>query len=332
MRLNRSTHVSALRQPLVFLALVLSPAVVVAAPRVVVTTEARPGTLARQLVLELKARGFEATLAAAPMTASPSALFELASKEHASAVIHLDSSLGGLSVWVVDELTSKLVVRALQPEEDDGALALQAVEVLRASFLELTVAPAKKGAVVDREVTAFTAPPEPSTQLAVAATGGGQLSPGGVPLAVTAAVRLELRHTWVVAGLLGAWQLTPGSLRLDERRATQGSWAASAFAGVRWGQASGLSVDAGLSAGALSFWVDGVSAPMVTSRRQALLSVTVGAYAALRVRLASRLWARADLAVDVLLNRPQVFFEKTQVAAFGWPLARLGLGLEVAVF
>lgn len=98
--------------------------------------------LASRICWELQTLGFEArSTADAPPGETPQELSEFATVHDADALIQVHLSDASLDVWVADEITGKVVFRsedvATGDEPTDAVLALTAVELLRASLLEI---------------------------------------------------------------------------------------------------------------------------------------------------------------------------------------------------
>lgn len=174
-----------------------------AAPRVAIVL--RPSAAADatgfevQLGSELRAAGFEVVMVSAVAT-TPQELEALAEKSQSVAAISIEQPPGGVtaSVWVTERMTGKTLLRSVRPEkispEAPSIVALRAVELLRASLLELNENHPPRGSMpVPASVRAWIAP-EPKSRpvspdsrpllwgVAMGATLLG--APGGVPASV----------------------------------------------------------------------------------------------------------------------------------------------------
>ncbi len=123
--------------------------------------------VARRICRELGALGLEAQTveAVADYTAHHS-LEELARSNGALAVIKIEMGSGALEVWVADLVTGKEVYRSVEvvagSEPAASVLAVEAVELLRASLMELHSARPPKGEVEPTPaITEFSEPPAP---------------------------------------------------------------------------------------------------------------------------------------------------------------------------
>jgi hypothetical protein len=111
---------------------------------------------------ELTSAGFEASIvdsAAGTAASSRAGLERLAAERGADAVVAIvgDVSPDSVEVWVIDKVTGKSVVRRMpfQPAaaQSSKTLAIRAMELLRASFLEIDLA------AVNRQNEPVAAPP-----------------------------------------------------------------------------------------------------------------------------------------------------------------------------
>jgi hypothetical protein len=119
---------------------------------------------------ELRAAGFDVTIVArAPDEAAPVAI-ERASESHAPAAIIgvFGGSLAGMELWVADRITGRSVVRHLNASGESGTrvseiLAIRAAEQLRASLIDLDLAPKPAHGAADAEPGAKPAEVGPGT-------------------------------------------------------------------------------------------------------------------------------------------------------------------------
>jgi hypothetical protein len=155
---------------------------------------------------ELVSVGFDVQIAATPAGVDPRASLEqTASSSNVDAVVALlgDATPGSVEVWVIDRVTGKSVVRRIpsQPESNRAAeiLAIRAIELLRASLLEVAMAGGREPPIVPKpppaEVTRFVDRALDSrkhSRWAVEVGGSGVGSFDGVGPAVLPMVRLDL--------------------------------------------------------------------------------------------------------------------------------------------
>jgi hypothetical protein len=196
------TLAHAMRRPSVVLltalaAITLGPrasrAQVMPAPRVsLLRPPAAPATVSEALVrlqAELTVEGFDAQVTEVGLGADVRASLEkVAPTMDATAVVAVvaGSDPASAELWVVDRMTGKTVVRRVHADPKEAAriaevLSIRAVELLRASFLELAITSRPSPDVVDVPlpsapvVTRFAteALEEPDWKWAVEAGGGG---------------------------------------------------------------------------------------------------------------------------------------------------------------
>jgi hypothetical protein len=184
------------------------------AATVVLVRPANPkATTAEALVRmhgELVSAGFDVQITATTAGADPRASLEqTASGTNVDAVVAIlgDASPDFVEVWVIDRVTGKSVVRRIpsQPESDRAAeiLAIRAIELLRASLLEVAMASGKEPPLVPKpppaEVTRFvqgSLDPRRNSRLAIEVGGSGVASFDGVGLALLPMIRLDLAVGW----------------------------------------------------------------------------------------------------------------------------------------
>lgn len=131
----------------------LSPYIAAAAderPRIALVMHPERQPLAIRIGTELSTMGFEALIL--PQAAgSVEELSELTRQADAVAGAMISADASGIRLWVVDRTTDKTLTRELPAAPGlEATLALRAVELLRASLLELSLPEARKG---EREAT-----------------------------------------------------------------------------------------------------------------------------------------------------------------------------------
>jgi hypothetical protein len=315
-------------RPLAVIAL-LSFGLAHAQPSVVFAPFDDSPALARRLEAELKERGLVLTQQPPLASISIEVMKQVARSSGAVAVIVAQRTSSGIDLWVFDRTTDKLVARTIRDTHEEATVALEVVELLRASLLELESAQFKPAALVPAAVTAIVEQPQATVgRLAVGAFG--LLAPGGLSpaLGLRARAELTLFERWLL-GVDGLFQLTASTVAASGARSDQ--LLAGALGRLGWQALSSgrLGLQVAVVTGALSITARGsVPAPRVGST----LSFPVfagGASIDGRVELTRRIALRPSAAVVVLLPRPVITFEGSQVAAWGHPLVMLGLDLEV---
>jgi hypothetical protein len=146
-------------------------------------------------------------------------LVESAARERAFAAIRVVSNAGGVTVWVADRLTNKILVRTLAPSSSavgSEVVALEVVELLRASLLELSVSPktrpappADVGGLLDARREERAPPPvqPPSSRVHAEIAPTALLTPGGV--GPSGHAELGFRYGWTPRVSSRAFVLLP---------------------------------------------------------------------------------------------------------------------------
>ena len=154
---------------------------------------------------ELVSAGFDVQIMATTPGVDPRASLEqVASGSNVDAVVAIlgDATPGPVEVWVIDRVTAKSVVRRIpsQPDSDRAAeiLAIRAIELLRASLLEVAMAGGREPPIVAKpppaEVTRFVdraLDSRKSSRWAIEVGGGVAASFDGVGPAVLPMIRLD---------------------------------------------------------------------------------------------------------------------------------------------
>ena len=296
--------------------------------------------LAERLHAELALLGFGVVKVDGDGPDSPLDL--VARRANAIAAIRIISSAGGVEVWIADRLTGKTLLRQVVSGREGAPLApadvaLQAVELLRASLLELGSPLPSRGEVKPspriQAIAEDLNEDRGSTTHAVALdVGGGMLtSPGGIP----ASLHLQLELGWRGAWPLGVRILASVPLKSSHIGAAEGTasiattlvgagldlhWGGT---GSRWRSVAGL----GMSV----LWLDmqGIGA-------SSLLGVTGNAVTLapylrldLSLRLAKRLHILAEGLAGYALAQPTLRFVGREVAVFGRPCVATTLAIRV---
>ncbi len=192
-----------------------------ASPRVAVVRgehEADPEGLEPRLRAELESAGFEVVIVRVEQPASRDQLEATARRTESFAAIALIRPAGGeaVDVWVIDRVTGKTVLRRIEAPtasaETGSILAVRAVELLRASLIELHLRTTPSGEIEpEPEVERFAElpkeavppprpepvppkpkpekprpvapPPRPAPHYAFGLALEGVVSPGGLDLA-----------------------------------------------------------------------------------------------------------------------------------------------------
>jgi hypothetical protein len=191
----------------------LAPEARAQAPPPAIAILCEPGDrFGRRVAAELEALGFRAVIVDAASTPTSRASLEASARSAgAMAAIRAVPSERGVEVWIADRVTGKTVLRQVSPEggapDPDAALAIRAVELLRASLLEVTLPSAPAGEVVGtpelREKMRLPAYPEPEKTvvptLRFSLAPGVLASPGGAG----AAASLDVGVAWMPSEHVG---------------------------------------------------------------------------------------------------------------------------------
>ena len=290
---------------------------------------------------ELMVEGFDAVVVERALEPDTRASLErIAPTMAATAVVAVVAGAdpGSAELWVVDRVTGKTVVRRVRADPKAAAriaevLSVRAVELLRASFLELAISTRPPIDAVDAPVpttpavTRFATEPlaEPDWTWAVEAGGGaiGAVAPngGGVGNEFIPVARIE--HAF---GKRLCARVTFAGLGSQARAATPGGYAdvsqslAIAEAMVRFRRGRRLEPIVSIGAGTLRLAAEGhESAPYVASSG-ARWAAAVDAGVGLRVPLRPRRF-ELGLEVHALFAEPYpvVRFFDTDVARAGRP-------------
>jgi hypothetical protein len=112
--------------------------------RVVLVVEGDETSLVRRLMAELEMLGFEVESIRYEIGSNPQkALGNAARQARAEAAVHIITSQSEVDVWVANRITDKAVLRRVKNSDDEdnfSLVAVAAVELLRASLMEIETA------------------------------------------------------------------------------------------------------------------------------------------------------------------------------------------------
>ena len=308
--------------------------VVVADPSALIAvvrdTETDERTLTR-LRSELDALGLRVVEVSAPAEdRSPRGLERAAREVGAFAALRIVPWEGGIEVWIADRVTGKTVLRELvvaPGEAADEVVALRAVELLRASLLELELPHEQSGDVppppaVKRLVSRpEPAPAESAPKFGIGLGVGPVLSPGGV----LPSWQLMLKARYVMAPRWGAELVTllptlPSAIQQPEGSADISIFFVGAALTLDllpppnpWTARAALGVG-----GAALRMVGAANAPYV-SRTDNVIVALPYTRLDLLYRIASDVRFGASIWAGVALPRATVTFADRQVASWGRP-------------
>ncbi len=288
---------------------------------------------------ELTSLGFESKIFDAPVAdgssgpASRTWLEQLMARQRVDAVIALEGALApdGVAVLVPDEAGKKTVVRTLsfQPpsRRAPDTLAIRAIELLRSSFLEMSLE--------DRDRRAQPVPPPPSALLheyepkpgtgspqgfGIEAGGAGVMSLDGVGPALLPTVRIDwLLHSALVAHLALAGLGTRPTIRSGADSAQVEQEYGLLGASYRFLAGHRLRPLLALSAGALHTAVDGRAGSANLGNHVARWSFLLDAGLGLWLSLRDRLFLAATAHVQIAEPYPAIRFVEVVVATSARP-------------
>ncbi|HEY3235581.1 MAG TPA: hypothetical protein VGJ84_12760 [Polyangiaceae bacterium] len=291
-----------------------------------------------RLRAELQTLGLEVVEVALSAGQSPAtSLDDAARSVGAFAAVRVATSAGGIEVWIADRVTGKTLLRELvisPTQVVDEVVALQAVELLRASLMELEMPQAPRGEV--------HAPPAVK-QLAVSASRrsrfsiqlglGAILSPGGVPPVF--ALHPELRFSPVRWLCIAGFAVVPVAAATVEE--TEGSadirpYLFGAGADIPLSaEASIFQPQLGVGAFVTYLYIKGAASAPLAERADPL--VLGGPYlrATLLVQLSRRVRVGGDGLGGIAIPRADLLFNQRRVASWGQPLVETRAVLELAI-
>jgi hypothetical protein len=316
------------------------------ASRVVILGDERDpevAALVRRLRAELGAAGFEIVVVPMGPSPDPRAAVEGADAR-AFASVHVTRAKGGVDVWIADRATGKTSVRHLEGKSP-AEVALQVVELLRASLAELSVRPAtrpesgspeaEKQGIPD-DVARFAKP------VGAAAGATTESARGAVRFDARAAL-FASAHAWSIAPSLGmAWQ--PGALRvgvvfigpsaasgaIERAVGTAHAEPMLGLAELAWVGSGALAPAFGLSAGALRLRARGeATATGFRGVDDATWSIALAASAELRANLGAGVWLVLGARCLIASPAPAVAIGDDRVRALGPPALLTTFGVEV---
>jgi len=298
--------------------------------------------MARRLHAEFTSLGISVVETADDVGDDPATfLSQAAAREHAFAAILVISDERGVTVWVADRLTDKILLRTLQrsrTEVSGEVLALEVVELLRASLLELNLPD------VDRpparpEVEALLVRPEtrpaaePSPHVAAEISGIVLAGPGGVSPTGHASVGIRYRWTPRISSrAFLVLPVVPGSVRGQEGRAEVGV----ALAGVGLDialtrRSSNWTIAVGGAVAMAQLRTVGTSESALLERVDTVYAAVPAAVATLERRLSQRASIGLRFLTGASFPRPVILFADREVAHWGRPLVGASLALDIAL-
>ena len=297
---------------------------------------------------ELVADRFHVVIADSTAAGTPEAVIETAAREAGrGAVIALfgDPDTDQAELCVVQQAAGRAVVRRAtvvvdDPERMPEALAARALELLRATALELSIenerAPRRQE---QPEVLREAAPPTSSSQpssasetiVAIDLGVGTWASIEGPPPAVVPVGRIALRLSdWIWARVTAAGLGTRPRVETAYGSATLAQTVALAEAVAVFRGDKRLRPIVSLGAGVLNVAVNGIGAATYEGRAPQQWSAAFDGGVGVALALRSRAALVTELHAMVATPHPVVRFADTRAATIGYPSLILTLSLQVA--
>jgi hypothetical protein len=309
--------------------------------RVLLWAEAERAPFTRRLEGELRSRGFEVVVRAASGPWQPADLLVLAADQQAVAVLALVSSEQGVAIWVIDRITNKTVMRQLvgSEGEDPDIVARRAVEVLRASLLEVLVVPAETlpeaptSAALDLVAPTATHT-DTSTLIPYAVLGArGSWAPDGFDPSLHIDLALGVRVLpWLRIAALGRVPIVPTTLHRPEGRIE--FLFAGIGAGIQFRAATDESTwDLWIGAQGLTVWAQtrGAPAPDYLGATVDGWTGLLGIQLAQEWRLTPSFALYVSGALELAAPTLRMAVGDRRVASWGLPLSSISIGVLLAV-
>jgi hypothetical protein len=236
-----------------------------AATPILIVTERSNDPVAQRLEVELSTLGLQALLTLPSAAGTDEDVAGMTRERGAAAAIRVRlRGDGAVLLWVNDRVTGKQVLRELRPAAGEGPeeIALRALELLRASLLELELPSAPRGEVppspaVVALIPARREPPAPGLTSAEKSMEspytflvgpGGVWSPGGTGIATQGFLSLRYLHRrGVGAEVFGSLPLGASSVKGPEGEVTLRTRLVGAGFRVAWEEGSlGIHTGGGL--------------------------------------------------------------------------------------
>jgi hypothetical protein len=301
--------------------------------------------MARRLQVEFTNLGIAVIEAPDELGPDPTgSLNEAARREGAFAAVRVVSGAGEVTVWVADRITNKTLVRTLTPgrgEVGGEVVALEVVELLRASLLELKIPepsrqpPSPEVGALFTRVEAGETPPTTRRPARLHADLGPTVlvDPGGV--GPSGHAEIGLRYTWWDRWSSRAFVVLPvtrGTVRGPEGRAE----VSVGLLGIELDFAltqpsSDWVLRAGPAVGLAQIRTAGSTSSSLLERADTVYTALPLVATSLERRLSARVGLGLRLFGGMSFPRAAIFFGDRQVAHWGRPLTGASLTLDLAL-
>jgi hypothetical protein len=286
--------------------------------------------LETRLRSELAIAGFDAVVLESPGESSEPPLEQGARSTGSFAAIAVVRQGGlGAEVWVVDRVTGKTVRRRVDfnPDSPDAAaiFAIRAVELLRASLIELSEPHAPRGEMKPTpQIRDWVIPKREEHRSGHRELGVGVVvaaGPGGLPATLAPALTVAWRPLLHWVGGIELWGPGIGSVVQHEGTARFDQETLVAWARLEPIRAGGLSPFLRLGAGGYHLGVEGTaSAPSYAGRPAHVWSAAGLLGLGLRFEGLGPLLLLAGVDAEFLAPRPGIEFVGRAVATTGRPM------------
>ena len=312
----------------------------------VVLDDKEETNVARRICRELGAMGLEAeTIEAVANGPTHHNLEELARSNRALAVIQIELISGTLEVWVADRVTGKVVYRNVEVvagnEPAASVVAMEAVELLRASLMELHSARPPKGEVKPTPaISEFSEPPAPENtppprpKILFVDLGPALSFPStdsGPSMGLTASFHGRLAKR-LRLGICGLVPLVTGSETVPEGEIKVASGLVAAELLVALNKIGARVIPAlGAGFGAAFFKVNGMAEAGFVSGNFTLISAFPYMKAGVSIRLTRILALRggASIGWTTVANKVQVAHRDVIELGRPWIIASVGLAIAI---
>ncbi len=314
----------------VFLILLLGAQPASSGDRVIVIGE-DDSIVRNRLIKELVAVGFDAI----PYAGDAETLETIAEKMQAAAVVRFTLKGYNLDVWVADQVTNKTVHRSLSLSNSgpvDTIAVIAAVELLRASLMELHATTPPPGNVTPEAATAAFSKPKPITQSAPppkndwdgeTALGAGMAMAGvrtgvGMRLPLSAAIHFQ---RLVYLRLYGALFLTGTERRVPEGGIRFEPWFAGGEVGFSFFRMRPpIYPFLGIGSGASFIHVEGEAESSFNAKKRWFIRPVLYARGGIGIPIADRFVIQTALSAGMALKIDSVTVVGKERARLGEPL------------
>lgn len=307
-------------------------------PVIVLVTNHADARIVPLLRAELEAAGLTViTQDRGPLEISPSDLRDAARAHRAIAAFRILVSSERFEIWLADRVTGKVVLREVlvspsgEGRVTDIEIVLRAIELLRASLLELDAPHETRGEVeAPPEILTLATDDTDASRFGVRVSGAFLYAPGGLDPGVGLVVDLRGRlYDGLGVGILGTLPVLPQSTSAPEGTADLSVWTVGAYAAYRPHAPRAL-LQPSIAVGASALLVDIAGRPSGPRTSTTYTSWTFAPLvtAALGLAPLRNIHFVLEATGHFPVRPTAIFFEGREVAVFGPFLLSVSLGLE----